>query len=95
MHTVRFRMTGPAVAIERVRSMLESIDEVDRIEEVADQVDHLRDDSSSLGLVDDVGADFHDIEVHAQSEAAADKVRDRVVLAARAVGVTVEFVDRF
>ena len=69
MRTVRFRMTGPAVAIERVRSMLESIDEVDRIEEVADQVEHLRDDSSSLGLVDDVGADFHDIEVHAQSEA--------------------------
>jgi hypothetical protein len=95
MRTVRFRMTGPAVAIERVRSMLESIDEVDRIEEVADQGEHLRDDSSSRGLVDDVGADFHDIEVHAQSDAAAGKVRDRVVLAARAVGVTVEFVDRF
>ena len=96
MRTVRFRLTGDAVSVERVLSLLESIDKVDRIEEVADQSDHLRDDSNSLGLVDDVGNDdFHDIEVHAQSDAAAEEVRDRIVLAARGIGVGVEFVESF
>lgn len=95
MRIVRFRLTGDRVAVERVMKTLESVEHVDRIEEVADQGDHLRDDSSSLGLVDDVGADFHDVEVHAQSDAAAADVRDRLVLAARSTGVALEFVDRF
>lgn len=95
MRIVRFRLTGDRVAVERVLKTLESMDHVDRIEEVADQGSHLRDDSSSLGLVDDVGADFHDIEVHAQSDAAASNVRDGLVLAARSAGAALEFVDRF
>lgn len=95
MSTVRFRLTGDAVAVDRVMKALESLDNVDRIEEVADQIDHVRDDSSSLGLVDDMGTEFHDIEVHAQNEAAAADVRDRLVLATRSIGVAVEFVDRF
>jgi hypothetical protein len=96
MRTVRFRLTGDAVATQRVLSTLESLDKVDRVEEVADQGDHLRDDSSSAGLVDDVArTDFHDIEVHAQSEAAAESVRDQLMLAAREVGVGIEFVDAF
>jgi hypothetical protein len=95
VRTVRFRLTGASAPVERVLATLESIDGVDRIEEVADLGDHLRDDSSSRGLVDDVGADFHDVEVHAQSDVVAGEVRDRVILAARAAGVTAEFVDRF
>lgn len=95
MNLVRCRLTGPAEAVELVIKTLESLDHVDRIEEVGDQSDHLRDDSSSLGLVDDVGADFHDLEVHAQSDSAAADVRDRLVLAARSAGVALEFVDRF
>lgn len=95
MSLVRCRLTGPDAAVEQVMKTLESLDHVDRIEEVADQSDHLRDDSSSLGLVDDLGADFHDVEIHAQSEAGAADVRDRLVLAARSTGVALEFVDRF
>lgn len=96
VRTIRFRLTGDAASVERVLGLLESIDKVDRIEEVADQGDHLRDDSSSLGLVDDVGnSDFHDIEVHAQSDAAAEEVRNRLVLATRSVDVGIEFVERF
>jgi len=95
VRTVRFRLTGDAVSVQRVLSLLESIDKIDRIEEVADQGEHMRDDSSSLGLVDDVGNDFHDVEVHAQSDAAAEEVRDRLLLAARSIGIGVEFVDRF
>lgn len=95
MSIVRFRLTGDTAAVERVMKTLESLEQVDRIEEVADQGSHLRDDSSSLGLVDDLGTDFHDVEVHAQSDAAAADVRDRLVLAARSVGVALEFVERF
>lgn len=95
MSIVRFRLTGDPVAVERVMSALESMEHVDRIEEVADQESHMRDDSSSLGLVDDTGTDFHDIEVHAQSDSAAADVRDRLVLAARSAGIALEFVERF
>ncbi|MBO9662865.1 hypothetical protein [Dokdonella sp.] len=95
MSIVRLRLTGPAIAVERVMKTLESLEHVDRIEEVGDQQSHLRDDSTSLGLVDDLGTDFHDVEVHAQSDSAAADVRDRLVLAARSTGVALEFVDRF
>lgn len=95
MRIVRFRITGDAAAVQSVLKALESMDDVDRIEEVADQGDHLHDDSSSLGLVDDVGADFHDVEVHARSADAAEEVRDRLILATRVAGVAVEFIERF
>lgn len=95
MRIVRFRITGDDAAVRSVLKALESMDDVDRIEEVADQGDHLRDDSSSLGLVDDVGADFHDVKVHARNAAAADEVHDRLILATRVAGVAVEFVERF
>ena len=95
MRIVRFRITGDEVAVRSVLKALESMDDVDRIEEVADQGDHLRDDSSSLGLVDDVGADFHNVEVHARSADTADEVHDRLILATRMAGVAVEFVERF
>lgn len=98
MNTIRVRLTGEAVAVSRVMKAIESMEHIDRIEEVADQGSHVRDDSSSLGLVDDMGKngeDFHDIEIHAQSDAAAADVRDRLVLAARSTGIALEFVDRF
>lgn len=95
MSIVRFRLTADAVSAERILKVLESMEHVDRIEEVADPGGYLRDDSSSLGLVDDLGTDYHDIEVHARSDAAATDIRDQLVLAARSIGAVLEFVDRF
>jgi hypothetical protein len=94
MRTIRFRLTGPIAKADAMIAELHAIDGVDRVEEVADQM-HARDDSSSLQLTDDDGGDFHDIEVHAQSAAEAEKVRSRAVLAARDLGVAVEFVEEF
>jgi hypothetical protein len=94
MRTIRFRLTGPIAKADAMIAALHAIDEVDRVEEVADQM-HVRDDSSSLMLPDDDGGDFHDIEVHAQSAAGADKVRNRAETAARELGVAVEFVEEF
>ncbi|WP_395682107.1 hypothetical protein [Dokdonella sp.] len=74
---------------------ISGVDDVDRIEEVADQGVHLRDDSSSAGLGEDTAGDFHDIEVHAMSTRAAADVRACAERAARAHGIALEFVDRF
>lgn len=95
MRTIRFRLDGKSDRIQDMRALLREIDGVDRVEEVADEGEHLRDDSSSAGLSDDIGSDFHDIEVHAMSAAAAERVHDRVVAAARELGLVAEFLDRF
>ena len=91
MRTIRFRLTGPVAKADAMIAKLHAIDDVDRVEEVADQM-HVRDDSSSLDLPDDDNGDFHDIEVHAQSAAGAAEVRSRAEAAARDLGVAVEFV---
>jgi hypothetical protein len=94
MRTIRFRLTGPVTKADAMIAELHAIDDVDRVEEVADQM-HVRDDSSSLQLPDDDVGDFHDIEVHAQSAAGAAEVRSRAEAAARDLGVAVEFVEEF
>jgi len=95
MGMVRFRLTGEETAVQSTLAAIRDVDDVDRIEEVADQGVHLRDDSSSAGLEEDTAGDFHDIEVHAMSARAAADVRECVERAARAHGIALEFVDRF
>jgi len=95
MAMVRFRLTGEANAVQSALTAISDVDDVDRIEEVGDQGVHLRDDSSSSGLDEDTGGDFHDIEVHAMSTRAAADVRACAERAARAHGIALEFVDRF
>ncbi len=95
MRTLRFRLNGPDERVGALLVMLADLDHVDRVEEVADQGDHLRDDSSSLGLQDDTPGDFHDIELHALNAAAVEAARDRIEIAARDLELVVEFVDEF
>jgi len=95
MSTVRFRLTGESDAVQSTLTAIREVDDVDRIEEVADQGAHLRDDSSSAGSDEDIGGDFHDIEVHAMTSRAAIDVRACVERAARAQGIALEFVDAF
>ena len=94
MRTIRFRLSASPGKTAAVIALLHGLEGVDRVEEVADQM-HERDDASSLGLGGDSESDFHDIEVHARSAHAAGKARDRVEIAARDLGVAVEFVDAF
>lgn len=96
MRTVRFRVTGPDDPVQALLKRIEALDDIDRIEEVADNGSHLREDSSSLDLPDDVGrSDFHDIEVHALSDAVAQAVMREVERSARDFGLVAEFVDEF
>lgn len=46
-------------------------------------------------MAEDFGGDLHHIEVHALTDRAASKLRDRVEHAARAHGIALEFVERF
>jgi hypothetical protein len=95
MRTVRFRLAGNRQLADALIVMLHELDKVDRVEEVADQM-HERDDTSSLGLVDDQpGSDFHDIEVHVLDAKTAQAVRDRIEIAGRELDAAVEFVDEF
>lgn len=93
--TLRFRFDGDGERVATLVAMVRSMDNIDRVAEVGSEAPHLRDDSSSAGLSDDTAGDFHDVEVHAVDPEAAELARDLVEVAARDLGVVVEYVDRF
>jgi hypothetical protein len=96
MRTIRFRVTGPIDPVQALLKRISSIDDIDRVEEVADTGSHLREDSTSLNLPDDLGhTDFHDIEVHALSDTVARAVKREVERATRDLGLVAEFVDEW
>lgn len=95
LYTIRFRLDGDSDRVAQLVDMLHSMDNIDRVVEVGTETPHMQEDSSSAGLSDDIGGDFHDVEIHALDQDAADLAHDRVEVAARDLGVVVEFVDRF
>jgi len=94
MPTTRFRLTGSQQSADDVVTALHSLDDVDRIEEVLDQMNEMRDDSSSNGLVDDSGPGLHCIEVEGPARI-SDTVIGLVEAKAHDLGLVVEFVKRF
>ena len=92
---VRFRLEGEENAVRSTLTTIRDVADVDSIEEIDDQGRHLRDDSSSAGMAKEFVGGLHDIEVHAMTDHAASKLRDRVEHAARAHGIALEFVERF
>jgi len=75
-------------------TLLHGLDGLDRIEEVADQIHEVRDDSSSANLHDEKGSEFHDIEARTRGKS-VDDVRDVIETTARDINAAVEFVERF
>ena len=94
MATLRFRMFGTDNQIDAMITLLHGLDEVDRIEEVADQIHSMRDDSSSADLPDDNGPDFHNIEARTRSKN-VDDLRELVEKTAIDINAAVEIVDQF
>jgi len=94
MATLRFRMFGSDNQLGTLMALLHGMDEVDRVEEVADQMHGMRDDSSSADLPDDAGLDFHDVEARTRSRS-VERVRHLVERTAGDIDAMVEFVDRF
>lgn len=96
MRILRFRVDGEAGRVDTLVALARGFDDVDRVEEVADEAPHMDDDSSSAGLPDDTArADFHDLELHALSAHAADEARGRIQTLARELGLAVEWLERF
>ena len=94
MATLRFRMFGTDNQIATMITLLHGMDEIDRIEEVADQIHDMRDDSSSANLPDDAGPDFHNIEARTRAKS-VDRLREIVEKTAIDVNAVVEIVERF
>ena len=94
MPRVRLRITGSDDDARAIMNLLQSIDGIEHVEEVADLMPHMDDDdSSSAGLVDDQGPGQHALEIEAPNLATAAKVREAVEDLAYRLDVLVEFVS--
>ena len=95
MSIMRLRVTGDESQAEALVTALHGLPHVRGVEQIADQMRGMRDDSSSNALVDDTGPDLHCVEVQVNGQRNGEEVRARAEQSARELGVIVEFVDDF
>lgn len=92
MPLLRIRLTGSEDDVRAVSNLLQSLDGIEHVEEVADLMPHMDDaDSSSAGLSDVSGPDAHEIEIQAPNRSTANKVREAVEALAFDLDMLVEF----
>ena len=92
MSTMRMRVTGSEDDVRAMINLLQSLEGIEHVEEVADLMPHMDDaDSSSAGLSDVAGPIAHDIEIEAPNESTARKVREAVEALAFDLDALVEF----
>jgi hypothetical protein len=95
MPIVRMRITGAPERVDAIVAALHGIDKVDRVEEVIDEVQTMRDDSSSSGLPDDTGGQLSRVEIHASGADVVERVHGAAEILARDLDCAIEIVDRF
>ncbi len=92
MPMLRIRLTGSDDDARAVINLLQSLEGIEHVEEVADLMPHMDDaDSSSAGLSDIGGPDMHAVEIDAPNASTARKVREAVEALAFDLDVLVEF----
>ena len=92
MPMLRLRVTGRESDARAIINLLQSIEGIEHVEEVADLMPRMDDyDSSSAGLPDDKGPGTHELEIDAPNLATANKVREAVEALAFDLDVLVEF----
>jgi len=92
MPQLRLRIIGSQDDLRAVSDLLQSIEGIEHVEEVADLMPRLDDeDSSSAGLSDDIGPGAHDLEVDAPNDYTARRVREAVEELAVRMGLVIEF----
>lgn len=92
MQTLRLRVTGSEEDARTFMNLMQSLEGIEHVEEVADLMPHMDDpDSSSAGLSDVSGPDVHGIEVQAPNPSTARKVREAAEALAFDLDVLVEF----
>jgi hypothetical protein len=94
MPQLRIRITGSDDDLRAVADLLQSVEGIEHVEEVADLMPRMDDeDSSSAGLSDDIGPGTHELEVDAPNDYTANRVRESVEELAFRLGLVVEFVE--
>lgn len=89
---LRLQITGSDDVADELINQLAAIAGVDHVEEIGDLMPHGDgDDSSSAGLPDDASPGFHQIEVHAPTLQAQERIREVVEAVARERGAIIEF----
>ena len=92
MPTLRLRLTGSDDDARAIINLLQSLDGIEHVEEIADLMPHMDDaDSSSAGLSELGGPDIHEIEIEAPNDSTARKVRDTVEALSFELDVLAEF----
>ncbi len=92
MPQLRIRITGSDDDLRAVADLLQSVEGIEHVEEVADLMPRMDDDdSSSAGLSDDIGPGTHELEVDAPNDYTAGRVRAAVEELAIRLGLVVEF----
>lgn len=92
MPMLRLRLTGSDDDARAIINLLQSLDGIEHVEEIADLMPHMDDvDSSSAGLSDIGGPDVHELEIDAPNESTARKVREAVEALAFDLDALVEF----
>ncbi|RMH92951.1 hypothetical protein EBB59_06910 [Lysobacter pythonis] len=92
MPLLRIRITGSEDDIRAITNLLQSLDGIEHVEEVADLMPHMDDaDSSSAGLSDVRGPDAHEIEIDAPNDSTARHVRQVLEELAFDLDAMVEF----
>jgi hypothetical protein len=92
MPRVRLRITGSDADARAIMNLLQSLDGIEHVEEVADMMPHMDDaDSSSAGLSDVEGPGVHELEILAPNESTANKVREAAEALAFDLDAAVEF----
>jgi hypothetical protein len=96
MPIVKMRLFGGKSDAEALIAVLHGIDGVARIEAIDGLMLHMDDeDSSSLGLPDDIGPAIHPIEIDVRDSLLAERVRELAGTTAETLGATIEFVEDF
>ena len=91
---LRIRITRSEDDLRAVADLLQSLEGIEHVEEVADLMPRMDDeDSSSAGLSDDIGPGTHELEVEAPNDYTAGRVREAVEELAYRLGLVAEFVD--
>ena len=92
MPMLKMRITGSEDDIRAISNLLQSIDGIEHVKEIADLMSHMDDgDSSSSGLSDVEGPSVHEIEVDAPNAATARRVRQALEELSFELDAMVEF----
>lgn len=92
MPMLRLRLTGSDDDARAMINLMQSLEGIEHVEEIADLMPHMDDpDSSSAGLSDVLGANTHEIEIETPNDSTARKVREAAEALAFDLDAVVEF----